>query len=128
MKINLESNEQFKETESERNDAMQLNINKKNYCSELNYPIIKQLKELGYHYNLIIKLIFYFNVKSIEQAMEYLSKENGILQHCFIPDKKSEIQCIICQQAKELHLRNNVDDTNYPDRLKNFKNLKMKNL
>jgi hypothetical protein len=60
--------------------------------------------------------------------MEYLSKENGILQHCFIPDKNSEIQCIICQQAKELHLRNNVDDTNYPDRLKNFKNLKMKNL
>ena len=30
MKINLESNELFKETESERNDAMQLNINKKN--------------------------------------------------------------------------------------------------
>jgi hypothetical protein len=50
--------------------------------------------------------------------MEYLSKENEILQHCFIPDKKSEIQCIICQQAKELHLRNNVDDTNYPDMIK----------
>ena len=118
MNINPESNEQFKETETERNDAIQLNINKKNSCSELNYPIIKQLKELGYHYNLIIKLIIYFNVRSIEQAMEYLSKENGILQHCFIPDKNSEIQCIICQQAKELHLRNNVDDTNYPDMIK----------
>jgi len=121
MKINIESNEQFKESETERNDAMQLNINKKNSCSELNYPIIKQLKELGYHYNLIIKLIFYFNVRSIEQAMEYLSKENEILQHCFIPDKNSEIQCIICQQAKELHLKNNVDDSNYPDMIKNLK-------
>ena len=86
--------------------------------SEIDNPIINRLLEFGYNYKLSKKLITYLNPPNIEQAIEYLSEENGIIQHHFIQDIKDNNICTICGKIRELHLRrnlfeiNNLDDIN----------------
>ena len=86
--------------------------------SEIDNPIINRLLEFGYNYKLSKKLITYLNPPNIEQAIEYLSEENGIIQHHFIQDIKDNNICTICGKIRQLHLRrnlfeiNNLDDIN----------------
>ena len=49
----------------------------------------------------------------MEQAIQYLSEEDGIIQHVFIEDLKIENICTICQMPREQHLiENNVFNNN----------------
>ncbi len=52
--------------------------------SQSNNPIMINLIELGYDYKLSKKLVSYLKPHNIEEAIEYLSEENGIIQHIFI--------------------------------------------
>ena len=49
--------------------------------SFLNNPIFNLLIEFGYNINLSKKLITFLQPNTIEQAIEYLSEVNGIIQH-----------------------------------------------
>ena len=48
------------------------------------------LIDYGYDYKLCKKLISYLNPRNVEQAIDYLSIENGIIQHLFIEDLDNE--------------------------------------
>ena len=98
--------------------------------SILDNPIMNKLLELGYDYKLSKKLISYLNPRSIEQAIDYLLIENGIIQHHFIEDFNNENKCKICEKKREEHLifisidsneieRNSIHLTNNSYRINN---------
>ena len=98
--------------------------------SILDNPIMNKLLELGYDYKLSKKLISYLNPRSIEQAIDYLLIENGIIQHHFIEDLNNENKCKICEKKREEHLifisidsneieRNSINLTNNSYRINN---------
>ena len=98
--------------------------------SILDNPIMNKLLELGYDYKLSKKLISYLNPRSIEQAIDYLLIENGIIQHHFIEDLNNENKCKICEKKREEHLifisidsneieRNSIHLTNNSYRINN---------
>ena len=59
-------------------------------------PIVMQLKELGYS-NIYSRRVFhYLHPEDLEEALNYMSTENGIIQHRFIKDKRNtQILCVI---------------------------------
>ena len=67
------------------------------------------LLDFGYDYKLCKKLISYLNPRNVEQAIDYLSIENGIIQHLFIEDLDNENKCKICEKTREEHLINNLN-------------------
>ena len=87
--------------------------------SFLNNPIFNLLIEFGYNINLSKKLITFLQPNTIEQAIEYLSEVNGIIQHTFIFNSSNENQCSICNKTREQHLRDNIN-INFLDNLNNY--------
>ena len=62
------------------------------------------LIESGFNKKQIIKLYILMKPSNVNEAMSYLSKENGKYQHPFFPSKKSNEICEICKSDKNLHL------------------------
>ena len=89
------------ETNSIQNDEISYSI--------INNPIMNALIDYGYDYKLCKKLISYLNPRNVEQAIDYLSIENGIIQHLFIEDLDNENKCKICEKTREEHLINNLN-------------------
>ena len=81
--------------------------------SIINNPIMNVLIEFGYDYKFSKKLISYLNPRSVEQAIEYLSVENGIIQHFFIEDLNNENKCKICEKTREDHLINEINSLSF---------------
>ena len=81
--------------------------------SIINNPIMNVLLEFGYEYKFSKKLISYLNPRSVEQAIEYLSVENGIIQHFFIEDLNNENKCKICEKTREEHLINEINSLSF---------------
>ena len=74
--------------------------------AEIN-PIVMQLKEMGFN-NIYARRVFhYLHPEDLEEALNYMSTENGIIQHRFIKDRRnaSNIMCYICGESEENHLR-----------------------
>ena len=72
--------------------------------------IQKQLIEMGYNIDLINQVIRYFQVTSIEVALDYLSKTNDKWNHPFVFYDENEIKfkndintCMICLDKPETH-------------------------
>ena len=72
--------------------------------SELDNSIINKLLEFGYEYKTSKKLISLLNPRDVQQAIEYLSVEDGIIQHVFIDDLNQQNICSICSKPREEHL------------------------
>ena len=73
--------------------------------SVTNNSIFNQLIELGYDSIFSKRIIQYFHPQNIEEALDYLSKENKIIQHHFIQNRdKNDNNCFICGEQKEFHL------------------------
>ena len=58
----------------------------------------------GYDKNSIIKLYLFAKPANVNEAVNYLSKENGIYQHLFFASSKKEDCCEICGENKIVHI------------------------
>ena len=89
--------------------------------SELN-PIVIQLQEFGYDKIYSIRVFYYLHPEDLEEALNYMAIENGIIQHRFVQDRNSSNKlCYICGEAEEIHLKelnanlNNNININYKE-------------
>ena len=109
MITNNENNNKFDSKIRKSDISKNSSLNDDISYSEINNPIMVNLLEFGYNYKLLKKLISYLNPQTVEQAIQYLSEENGIIQHVFIEDSKLKNKCTICQKPREQHLiENNI--------------------
>ena len=58
----------------------------------------------GYDKKSIIKLYIILKPKNVSEAIEYLSKKDGLYQHIFYPSKKFSDKCEICGFKKDEHI------------------------
>ena len=70
-------------------------------------PLVIQLKEFGYDNIYSRRVFYYLHPENIEEALNYMSIENGIIQHQFVKDKRniSNKKCYICNENEEIHLK-----------------------
>ena len=70
-------------------------------------PLVIQLKEFGYDNIYSRRVFYYLHPEDIEEALNYMSIENGIIQHQFVKDKRniSNEMCYICNENEEIHLK-----------------------
>ena len=71
-----------------------------------NNPIVVQLIEFGYSKIYSRRVFYYFHPEDLEEALNYMSVDNGIIQHRFIQDRRnnSNKMCYICGEEEEIHL------------------------
>ena len=94
----------------------------------MNNHIVTTLIEFGYDPTYSKRVFIYLHPTNIEEAIEYLSTENGMIQHNFVQDRNFEIDlCYICGQEKNIHINNNnqVNNNNEEDN-KDINNEEMK--
>ena len=81
------------------------------FYEQLNDDIKKDIIFLiksGYNKKTIIKLYILVRPSNVNEAIHYLSKENGKYQHIFYPSTKSLDVCEICGFNKNIHI-NKID-------------------
>ena len=108
------SNEEKNETNNKKEIInIHLNNNSQNNLNvftsnngEIN-PMINQLIEFGYDYDYSRRVFNYFHPNNIDEALNYMVEENGIIQHRFIKNRRdiSNKLCYICGFQEELHLK-----------------------
>ena len=84
------------------------------FNNAINNPIVSQLVEFGFNQLYSTRLLLYYHPNNIEEALDYLNINNGIMQHHFVQEREnnnSEI-CYLCGEKKEIHLDNNENITN----------------
>jgi len=73
--------------------------------AELNQIVI-QLQEFGYDKIYSRRVFYYLHPEDLEEALNYMAIENGIIQHRFVPDRNNSNKlCYICGEAEEIHLK-----------------------
>ena len=67
------------------------------------YNEYKILQEMGFNKIMIKKVYAYINPKSLEDAIQLMSKtSNNIYQHEFFPDKNNK--CLFCKEEPKYHI------------------------
>ena len=82
------------------------NSNHESINVEIN-PLVIQLQEFGYDNIYSRRVFYYLHPEDIDEALNYMSIENGIIQHQFVKDKRniSNEMCYICNENEEIHLK-----------------------
>lgn len=70
--------------------------NQKNVLDENQQEIIENLVFMGFNLEMIDMCFCFFTINNIEQAIQFMSKENEIWQHDYI--KSESNLCIICNE------------------------------
>ena len=65
----------------------------------------------GYDKKMIIKLYIFVKPSNVNEAIHYLTKENGIYQHIFYSSKNNKDFCEICREPRDMHI--NFIDTSF---------------
>jgi hypothetical protein len=82
----------------------------------------KELKDMGFELEMIDMCFCFFNIKTIEQAIQYMTKDNGVWQHMYIESENK--LCVICNENSD-HLNYiislNNTSSQIRDRLNNSK-------
>ena len=81
--------------------------NKSSSINEELNPIVIQLITFGYD-NIYSRRVFhYFHPDDLEEALNYMAIENGIIQHRFAKDNRNinNKLCYICGESEEIHLK-----------------------
>ena len=70
-------------------------------------PIVLQLIEFGFDSKYSRRLFYYLHPEDLEEALNYMEIENGIIQHRFVHNNRDILNkyCYICGEKKENHLR-----------------------
>ena len=89
-----------------------------NLSQSINNPILIQLIDFGYDPIYSKRIIQYYHPLNVEEALEYLNFNQGIIQHRFIKDRNiNNINCYVCGERKEIHLdynhENEKEDNNF---------------
>ena len=116
---NNEIKREIKESNIQNNENSQINnasyinnnqgirINNSIFASQIqpDNPILVQLIEFGYNPLYSKRIIQLLHPRDIEEAIEYFSINNKIIQHHFIRDRnQNNILCYICGGIKEKHI------------------------
>ena len=84
-----------------------------------NISILSRLIEFGYEKISSQRMIQYFHPQDIDEALDYFSQLDGIIQHRFIQHRnKYNINCYICGEKKEIHkgyIPNNISNMSNDD-------------
>ena len=77
-------------------------------------PLLIQLQEFGYDNIYSRRVFYYLHPEDIDEALNYMSFENGIIQHIFIKDRRniSNKKCYICGENEEIHLKKDLNNNN----------------
>ena len=77
-------------------------------------PIVIKLVEFGYNIIYSRRVFYYLHPNDIEEALNYMDIENGIIQHRFIRNRDiSNKLCYICGEHEEFHLKElNINKNN----------------
>ena len=89
---------------NENNDIFNKNISS-SYNSVFNNPI-SQLIEFGFNPIYSSRIFLYYHPGNIEEALDHLDINNGIIQHNFIQDRiknNNTEMCFLCGEKKEIH-------------------------
>ena len=112
LEENIKSNED-KPIENNNNSLRSSNINNENNFQNnslnisqlLNNPILIQLIDFGFDPIYSKRIIQYFHPLNVEEALDYLNFNQGIIQHRFIKDRNiNNITCYVCGEKKEIHI------------------------
>ena len=103
------------------------NLLEENDINDLNSSMIRThlddinlLEDMGFSYTLIRKVYSFLRPQSIEQAIIYMTKENGIYQHEFREGKKTEENlCFLCGEEKKYHMDYIPEDENELNEIRN---------
>ena len=70
-------------------------------------PIVEQLIEFGYDNIYSRRVFYYLHPEDVEEALNYMAEENGIIQHRFVQDRRniSNKMCYICGEERVIHLQ-----------------------
>ena len=71
----------------------------------LNNSIINQLTQLGINKIYAQRLFQYYHPLDVYEALDYFYSNNGIIQHCFIENKKKAIMIAIYVEKKRNSFR-----------------------
>ena len=67
---------------------------------------IEQLEDMGFNKDTVRKLYLFYNPRTIDRAIEYLSTVEGKIQHNFYKSSYSKRgQCYICGMPKSEHIK-----------------------
>jgi hypothetical protein len=116
------NDEDVNENNLTKNNNNENSQNNNNFNSNIN-EIESQLIELGFNEIYSKRIIQYYHPLNIEEAIDYLSMNQGIIQHRFIQEKNLDI-CFLCGEKKEIHLDYNKENED----LKSIATLKEINL
>ena len=106
------------------NDEIEININNEDRKSiftstkeEIN-PIVVQLQNLGYNKVYSRRVFYYLHPEDLEEALNYMAIENGIIQHRYIQGRYiSNNICYICGEERKKHLNElnneNIKNNNF---------------
>ena len=96
---------------NEENISKDNSLNNISNYSEMNNEIVLKLIEFGYNSIYSKRIFVYFQPENIEEALDYLLIENGIINHNFVQDRdpKSNL-CYLCGERKEIHFGFNPND------------------
>ena len=89
--------------------------------------IVIQLIELGYDKIYSRRVFYYLHPEDIEEALNYMDIENGIIQHRFIKDRNNSNNiCYICGEEEKKHLKElnneiikNINNNNKEEKVEN---------
>jgi hypothetical protein len=65
--------------------------------------IQRQLMEMGFEITMINKLFTYYNITSLDQAIDYLDKTNNKWNHPFVNYSNEKSICLVCKEAYDTH-------------------------
>ena len=116
------NDEDVNENNLTKNNNNENSQNNNNFNSNIN-EIESQLIELGFNEIYSKRIIQYYHPLNLEEAIDYLSMNQGIIQHRFIQEKNLDI-CFLCGEKKEIHLDYNKENED----LKSIATLKEINL
>ena len=89
----------------------------------INNEIVNQLIEFGYKPIYSKRIFQFFHPNNIEEALNYLLKEDGKIQHNFIKDRNNmENQCYLCGEDKNIHLSQELIDNEINNSFEKNKN------
>ena len=105
-----------KENLLEENDTNYLNSSMiRTHLDDINL-----LEDMGFSYTLIRKVFSFLRPQSIEQAIIYMTKENGVYQHEFREGKKSEENlCFLCGEERKFHMDYIAENENELNEIRN---------
>ena len=77
-----------------------------------NNPIITQLIEFGVNPTYSKRIFQIYHPTNIDDALDYLSYENGKIQHNFVRDRNNleNDLCYLCGEARNIHINNNLSN------------------